>query len=130
MPALTQGGKRDCGHVLAEAATSEVQRGNMLYHTWLHMIVRCTDPNNESYPDYGGRGIKVCERWKEFETFVSDLGVRPDGYTLDRIDVNGDYKPSNCRWATTHEQALNKRNTKLLPKPILDLQIEEIKEGE
>lgn len=85
------------------------------YHSWSSMIQRCTNPRRDSWGYYGGRGIKVCDRWlNSFECFLSDMGPRPDGYSLDRIDVNGDYGPENCRWSTAREQARNSRRTILV----------------
>jgi hypothetical protein len=78
-----------------------------LYGAWSGMIGRCHNPNHYSYHQYGARGIVVTQRWREFENFLKDMGERPEGHTLDRVDPNGPYAPWNCRWATPSEQRRN-----------------------
>jgi len=85
-----------------------------IYMIWAGIHTRCTNHNEKSYERYGGRGIKVCDRWLKFENFLADMGERPDGMSLDRINNNGDYEPNNCRWATRKEQCRNRRNNRLV----------------
>ena len=82
-----------------------------VYGTWRHMRERCADPRHSEYHLYGGRGIKVCDRWRNsYEIFAADMGPRPSPtHSIDRIDVNGNYEPGNCRWATPKEQRHNQR---------------------
>lgn len=84
------------------------------YGIWCAMKRRCTNPEGADWDNYGGRGITVCDRWmNSFENFLVDMGCRPDGLSIDRINVNGNYEPDNCRWADSFEQAANKcRSTK------------------
>lgn len=110
---------RSCGCLLQETSAarfrSHGKTKTRVYRAWKAMRQRCSNPANEkNWKDYGGRGIRVCERWQSFENFYADMGDPPEGTSLDRIDFNGNYEPSNCRWATDMEQARNKRNNVLI----------------
>lgn len=85
-----------------------------VYRSWTKLRDRCLNPTSSAYPNYGGRGIKIDPRWGKFENFLADMGERPDGMTLERIDTNGDYTKANCRWASRAEQMRNTRRTRFL----------------
>lgn len=85
-----------------------------VHRVWIGMRSRCNNPKAREYVNYGGRGIKVCDRWESFENFVADMGIRPEGYSIDRINNDGNYEPSNCRWATTTQQLNNRRVNRVL----------------
>lgn len=117
---LRGGQTKSCGCLHHEVLVKTGKTANLrhgmksdpVYSVWANMKDRCHNPRNHAWKDYGGRGITVCERWRNsFVAFIEDMGKRPEGLTLDRIDCNGNYEPSNCRWATWTEQANNKRNT-------------------
>lgn len=92
-----------------EGVTTHGMARTRIYNIWADMIGRCTRPAHARYADYGGRGITVCERWREFANFYADMGDRPAGRSLDRINNDAGYSPDNCRWATFREQRHNRR---------------------
>ena len=101
---------------LKESSTTHGKRYTRVYDVWLNMKQRCTNPNNDHFPAYGGRGISICNRWMDsFEAFYADMGDPPsDDHTIDRKDVHGNYEPGNCRWATREAQASNTQRSVML----------------
>lgn len=118
---LYRGLTKSCGCVLRERKgdlhpnKTHGMTGTKELRTWRRMHRRCADPKVERFPNYGGRGIKVCERWKLFENFLSDMGLAPGPkHSIERKDNDGDYTPENCKWGTDEEQRRNTRRTRML----------------
>jgi len=115
---LQSGQAKSCGCFQRELAkirhTTHGMTNTKIYEVWQHMHSRCRDKADKSYKDYGSRGIKVCKRWLNFETFYKDMGECPEGLMLDRIDNNKGYFPDNCQWVTPKESANNKRTNILI----------------
>ena len=109
---LRHGETKSCGCLQTEllrAPRKHGLTGSPVYHTWGNLLNRCGNPNNNAYAYYGGRGITVCDRWRDFSNFYADMGPKPSpAHSLGRIDNDGDYEPSNCRWATQSEQTRNR----------------------
>lgn len=107
---LRNGQSTSCGCYHREAVTKHGMTLTRTWKSWDSMLQRCENPNAPDYGEYGGRGIKVCRQWHDFNSFFADMGERPEGKTLERDKVNGNYTPKNCRWATASEQQRNKQN--------------------
>ena len=107
---MRSGNSLSCGCAFEESKYIHGHYETPTYKSWANMKNRCQNPNNSRYADYGGRGISVCERWQTFSNFLADMGERLPGTSIDRIDVDGNYEPSNCRWADASTQRRNQRD--------------------
>ena len=112
--ALKKGMTQSCGCYHQERRVKHGFYKDRQYRVWLSMRQRCENPNDRSYKNYGGRGITVCERWQEFVNFLADMGPRPKGFDIDRIDNSRGYEPGNCRWVSRRQNLLNTRLTRML----------------
>lgn len=108
---------RNSNGTFAKGSKHLVKHGmakSQVYNVWSCMKSRCQNPNDSAYANYGGRGITVCDQWQEFARFYEDMGNPPDGHSLDRLNNDGPYSPTNCRWATPQEQSRNRRHVRKL----------------
>lgn len=109
---LKRGKTKSCGCLKDSKPTRTHGKSRTnIYMTWCAMIQRCSNENNSQFKNYGGRGIKVCDRWENFNNFFEDMGNKKTGKTLGRIDNDGDYCPENCQWETAKQQARNRRTS-------------------
>lgn len=112
---LRRGDTKSCGCLRVGSRTTHGLKSHPLYGVWSTMRRRCENPNTEKYRVYGGRGIKVCERWKNFQNFYDDMSpTYVQGLQIDREDNDGDYSPDNCRWVTNRQNSRNRGNLRLL----------------
>ncbi|MBW1848840.1 MAG: hypothetical protein JRJ27_17250 [Deltaproteobacteria bacterium] len=110
---LTSGNSKSCGCDRIKSITNHGRSNTSEHRAWIDMRQRCLNKNHDRYNDWGGRGIEICERWDSFEKFIEDMGSRPTKkHSLDRINNDGDYELSNCRWATIKQQQNNRRKYK------------------
>lgn len=124
--ALSSGNTKSCGCLHRERASERIAKRNATHkktdtptwRSWSAMFTRCENKNAKTYKDYGARGISVCERWRKFENFLADMGERPQGTSIDRFpNIDGNYEPGNCRWATVKEQGNNARHNVIVVTP-------------
>jgi len=109
---MTKGRTKSCGCIKGKCNATHGLSKSKTYNSWMAMKERCTNSKSSQYKYYGARGVTVCQRWLgSFEAFLDDMGIRPDGMTIDRINLYGNYEPGNCRWVSNSEQAGNRRST-------------------
>lgn len=115
---LRNGSSKSCGCLCKEKnrkiQTKHGKRKTRIYGIWAGMKQRCLNPSNQKYKNYGGRGIEICNRWMNFENFYKDMGDPPIDYSIDRIDNDGNYEPSNCKWSTNIEQSNNTTTNRVI----------------